>query len=445
MYGIEDYKREYTLYTCLCGAQSKQNYVPALGHDFTNKLGMATNTCQRCGYKRGDYELPVPPIVPPIDNEIMGGGGSENVTGSEGIMNVSETDERTLESTIVTEYEYIYTGAQLTQMIVTTTVDDEAPTTETLYFTYESSGPMTVTYNGETYYYAANLQGDVVAILDDSGDAVVEYTYDAWGKHLTTTGDLATTLGAANPLTYRGYVYDTESTLYYLQSRYYDPEMGRFINTDVFTSTGQGVLGNNMFAYCGNNSVTRADTGGYFWDTIFDIASLCFSIADVVSNPADIGAWSSLAGDVIDVLLPCVTGVGEFSRCMRIGSEVVEAVDDAHDTLNAVDNASESLTTLYRSVSNAEAEDILATGRFNLPPGGMESKQFGFDLDETRQFGKWAGQDIIVSASIPTSMLDQFCQVGVDSSIFRAGTLTVYGDQLDVFNKAVRGTIKFIP
>lgn len=200
-----------------------------------------------------------------------------------------------------------------------------------------------------------------------------------------------------------------------------------------------------MFAYCGNNSVTRADTGGHFWDTLFDIASLCFSIADVVSNPADIGAWSSLAGDAIDVLLPCVTGVGEFSRCMRIGSEVVEAVDDAHDTLNAVDNASDSLTTLYRSVSNAEAEDILATGRFNLPPGGMESKQFGFDLDETRQFGKWAGQDKIVSASIPTSMLDQFCQVGVDPSIFRAGTLTVYGDQLDVFNKAVSGTIKFIP
>ena len=162
----------------------------------------------------------------------------------------------------MTEYEYIYTGTQLTQMIVTTTVDDETPTTETLYFTYETSGPMTVTYNGETYYYAANLQGDVVAILDDSGDAVVEYTYDAWGKLLTTSGELATTLGETNPLTYRGYVYDSETRFYYLQSRYYDPELGRFINADAYASTGQGILGNNMFAYCLNNPVVFVDSSG---------------------------------------------------------------------------------------------------------------------------------------------------------------------------------------
>ena len=199
-----------------------------------------------------------------------------------------------------------------------------------------------------------------------------------------------------------------------------------------------------MFAYCGNNPVARVDVGGYFWDTVFDVVSLCFSIVDVASNPADVSAWVSLAGDAVDVLVPFVSGVGEISRGMRVASEVVETVDDVHDTLNAVDNSSDALTTLYRSVSNAEADDILATGRFNLPPGGMESKQFGFDLNETRQFGKWAGQDQIVSASIPTNMLNQFYTGGVDTSIFRAGTLTVYGDQLDVFNQAVRGTIKFI-
>ena len=68
---------------------------------------------------------------------------------------------------------------------------------------------------------------------------MVEYTYDAWGNLLSTTGSLAETLGKLNPLRYRGYVYDHETGLYYLQSRYYDPEIGRFINADALVSTGQ--------------------------------------------------------------------------------------------------------------------------------------------------------------------------------------------------------------
>jgi len=92
---------------------------------------------------------------------------------------------------------------------------------------------------------------------------VVEYTCDAWGKLLDTTGSMATTLGAHNPLRYRGYVYDTETGLYYLQSRYYNPAMGRFINADAYASTGQGVIGCNMFAYCNNNPVNLFDTTGH--------------------------------------------------------------------------------------------------------------------------------------------------------------------------------------
>lgn len=102
-------------------------------------------------------------------------------------------------------------------------------------------------------------------------------------------------------------------------------------------------------------------------------------------------------------------------------------------------------TKVYRSVSNVEAPDIKATGQFNLTPGGMESKQFGFDLAETRQFGNMMGQNTIVSAKVPTNMLNQFYTSGVDASIFRSGTLTVYGDQLAAFNQAVGGTIKFMP
>ena len=85
-----------------------------------------------------------------------------------------------------------------------------------------------------------------MAILDTVGNAVVEYAYDAWGNLLSTTGRLARTLGEYNPLRYRGYVYDTETGFYYLQSRYYDPELSRLINADILGSTGQSLLGNNM-------------------------------------------------------------------------------------------------------------------------------------------------------------------------------------------------------
>ena len=86
-----------------------------------------------------------------------------------------------------------------------------------LRFAYDASGaPMTVIYGGETYFYVTNIQGDVIAILDDTGATVVEYTYDAWGNVLTTTGSMASTLGETNPLRYRGYVYDEEVSNQYL-------------------------------------------------------------------------------------------------------------------------------------------------------------------------------------------------------------------------------------
>ena len=153
-----------------------------------------------------------------------------------------------------TTYHYVYNGGSLSQMTVGG---------NSLYFTYDANGtPLTVTYNGTTYYYATNLQGDITAILNSAGTAVVSYTYDAWGNILSVTGTEKDTLGLHNPLRYRGYVYDVETKLYYLQSRYYNPTWGRFISADAYISTGQGVLGYNMFAYCLNNPVNCADYGG---------------------------------------------------------------------------------------------------------------------------------------------------------------------------------------
>ena len=124
----------------------------------------------------------------------------------------------------------------------------------------------------EHLFYLYNAQGDVIAIIDDYAERVVNYEYSAWGELLSVTGSKADTVGTLNPFRYRGYCYDTETGFYYVSSRYYDPEIGRWINADGYVSTGQGVLGNNMFAYCGNNPVNRVDHTGQFWSEIWEFA-----------------------------------------------------------------------------------------------------------------------------------------------------------------------------
>ncbi len=186
---------------------------------------------------------------------------------------------RTSRSNGTKTYNYVYNGSQLTQMTVGN---------DTLYFTYGAIGPTTVTWNGTTYYYALNGQGDVIAIFDSNGDCVVTYYYDnAWGYNPEPEGIMASTLGTLNPLRYRSYVYDEETELYYLQSRYYNPEISRFINADNYPTTGQGLTGNNMFAYCGNNPVDHKDATGAFWETVFDVLSLGASVVEVALNPTD--------------------------------------------------------------------------------------------------------------------------------------------------------------
>ena len=131
-----------------------------------------------------------------------------------------------------------------------------------------------VNYNGTYYYYLCNAQGDVVKLIDKTGSTVVEYTYDSWGKPLSTTGSLAETFGTEQPFRYRGYVYDEETGLYYVSSRYYDPEIGRYLNADsVMAGVGGSVQGYNLFAYCFNNPVNMSDSSGHWPQWIKDAAN----------------------------------------------------------------------------------------------------------------------------------------------------------------------------
>ena len=151
-----------------------------------------------------------------------------------------------------------------------------------LEFVYDDGNqPFAVIYkHGQTtelYYYVLNAQGDVSAILDSSGKLAASYDYDAWGNCTVYNSSAKvltdpTSIANINPLRYRGYYYDAETGFYYLQSRYYDPAICRFINADTYLSTGQGMLGHNMFTYCGNNPVNYCDSSGRFFFTLLGAA-----------------------------------------------------------------------------------------------------------------------------------------------------------------------------
>ena len=128
---------------------------------------------------------------------------------------------------------------------------------KTLHFFYDAQNrPAIVEYNGTKYAYVYNLQGDVMGLIDNTGEEVLKYTYNAWGRVLSVTGSMASTLGPAQPFRYRGYIYDTETGLYYLRSRYYNPTWQRFINADVLVK-------GNLYQYCINQPISIYDPFGY--------------------------------------------------------------------------------------------------------------------------------------------------------------------------------------
>ena len=204
-----------------------------------------------------------------------------------------------------TTYNYVYNGSQLVQM----TADGH-----TLNFTYDADGmPLSVTLDGTVYYYITNIQGDVIGIRNANGSTELVYRYDAWGRLMYTNNSISPI--ALNPLRYRGYVYDVETDLYYLQSRYYDPYTGRFINADIFTSTSGSLCSSNMFAYCENNPVMRSDSTGHW-----------FGLDDLIA--AGVGAIVNVASQfVTDVVESVTSGSWQLSNWQTyVGSFVGGAV-----------------------------------------------------------------------------------------------------------------------
>ena len=191
------------------------------------------------------------------------------------------------------EHKYVWQGSKL--------VAEYFGGTEFEFFYDENGAPYAFSYKATAsatpvmYYYVTNLQGDVVSILNASGTSVAEYSYNAWGKVLSATG----TMAAINPIRYRGYYFDSDSGLYYLKSRYYDPNLQRFINSDGQLAK-EDFVGANLFAYCLNNPVNLSDEAGAWpkWSQIFiGVAIVAVAVAVTAATfGAAVPALAAAAG-----------------------------------------------------------------------------------------------------------------------------------------------------
>lgn len=141
-----------------------------------------------------------------------------------------------------------------------------------IYYNYDGNGDL-IGFNisGEQYYYIRNVQNDIIGILDDNFNQIVKYNYDSWGNIISILDDNGNDvtnniehIGNINPYRFKGYRYDNETKMYYLNSRYYNPEIGRFISFDNYGGTVGDLLSHNGYIYCKNNPINMTDESGNF-------------------------------------------------------------------------------------------------------------------------------------------------------------------------------------
>ena len=244
-----------------------------------------------------------------------------------------------------------------------TNIIEQTDGTTTLYFFYDSVGEIVgFKYNGNNYLYVKNSMGDIVGIADAAGDLIANYTYDAWGKVTSVTGS-NTAIGELNPFRYRSYYYDSDIQMYYLQSRYYDPEIGRFVNSDDVRYLGvtESDISYNSFAYCGNNPINDTDYDGFI-----SLESIKEFFTNVISN------ITKHISKYVRELIYIKNGV------LSISSTVFEVVVNkiissfcAGKIVNAASSVLKYVLNKYKSKSPQKVVDIL---KFVI--NGLDKKGF---------------------------------------------------------------------
>lgn len=185
-------------------------------------------------------------------------------------------------------------------------------------FYYDTTGVCGFNYNGTDYYYQKNIQGDILRIFDKNGNLKAEYSYDAWGK--CTIKSNVSNIAKINPFRYRGYYLDDETGLYYLNARYYDPEIGRFISPDGTEYLDpESINGLNIYTYCLNNPVMHTDSSGNSFVAAFFVAmligGLIKGVIAAVNTAMDGGTFKEISASFVGNF---ITGAA-ISGAMALG------------------------------------------------------------------------------------------------------------------------------
>lgn len=209
--------------------------------------------------------------------------------------------------------------------------------------------------NTEKYLYIRDNLQNIIAITSLSGEIVVKYSYDAWGKLLSTTGSLASTIGALNPFKYKGYYYDQESGMYYCKSRYYVPDWCRWLNADNFNYLEFDNLNNcNAFAYCENDPVLGYDPNGTwswtkFWKGVGRIAT---GVGAIVAGAMVIASGVALVPMLIVATITITAGV---LTTVNGTADIVEAATDYNFVRDTIFQGDDKNYNIYARITESVA------------------------------------------------------------------------------------------
>ena len=229
------------------------------------------------------------------------------------------------------------------------------------------------TYNGTRYFYVFNAQKDITHLVDDTGTVVSSYIYDAWGNHqvLDASGIENTSadfIGNINPYRYRGYLYDTDSGLYYCNARYYSPDLCRWISPDSIEYLDSNTIGGlNLYCYCMNNPINYVDPSGHF--PFFILTAIIGAVIGV----GIIAAVDYIPDKEFNLHWGWYVGAGVLGAAIGAGIGMVVsyyATGSAFSSASKVFNGLFGKTTFYRTMSADDYATLQASGKL---PAGTET------------------------------------------------------------------------
>ena len=242
------------------------------------------------------------------------------------------------------EYKYLLDGNKIIKEI--------KPNNKEIYYHYDEKEELVgFNYNAKEYFYIRDITGNITNIIDSNGTIKVSYEYDAWGKVINIDGD--EDLIEINSYLYKGYYYDKETSLYYCNSRYYDPEIRRWISIDDIDYLDiETINGVNLYAYCMNNPVMCTDPTGHMPKWLATTLKIVGGVAII----AGCVAGSILTGGALSVVL-AGAAIGAASGGISAGVSTVVSGGDIHDFANAF-----LMSTASGAISGAVAASPLGTG-----------------------------------------------------------------------------------